>query len=293
MLHAERGALADAARYRHPVPGWPGTWIESSVHMRWWTTSRRRLTKLVPLPVLASDVSDVVYLNWWVDPEALPAVPAGYRYWVRDGHTPFTILTYRHGHFGPAILGAARKIFPSPLQSNWRWYVQRDTDPDDAVPTVLFARNIMSSLAHVVGARLSSDAMQPHLPKEFVHRQQGVEFETWIAPGHGSAPALESILTRTGNVEGDVEWWSGRFAGREEALRFLCCQDSAISVSPDGSAGLARIHLSANTGTIVPLAYRHVRCPLLGNMGCDSRGPFCFLLPYVPFKAISEQLLFP
>lgn len=50
-------------------------------------------------------------------------VPPGVSLIQKGGHTLLTVLTYRHGHFGPAFLGPLRKLLPSPLQSNWRVYL--------------------------------------------------------------------------------------------------------------------------------------------------------------------------
>lgn len=76
----------------------------------------------LPFLTLHSDVRDVVYVSWLVDAAAAQKlVPAGVTLWQRDGKTPFTVLTYRHGHFGPALPGPLRKLLPSPLQSNWRF----------------------------------------------------------------------------------------------------------------------------------------------------------------------------
>ena len=83
---------------------------------------RRAILSRLPFVRLESDVVEVVYLNWLV-PSALaaPHVPPGVTLHERNGQTILTVLTYRHGHFGPAMLGPLRKLFPSPLQGNWRF----------------------------------------------------------------------------------------------------------------------------------------------------------------------------
>ena len=50
---------------------------------------------------------DVVYVSWWVDVRHAPMPPPGHHYVVHAGRTPYTILSYRHGHFGPALAGPA------------------------------------------------------------------------------------------------------------------------------------------------------------------------------------------
>lgn len=285
--------LAAAARYRHPVDSFPRGVISALVECSRWTAWRRWLALRMPMPILASDVTDVVYMNWWVDVGQLPAPPPGYRYCARGGRTPFTILTYRHGGFGPAALGPLRRLLPSPLQSNWRWYLQREDEPSDAMPTVLFARNVMDSLPHVIGARLLSDAMQPHLAADFVHRLDADRIVTSIDPGQGSAPRMRAVLRDVDPAPVDATWWTGRFGSREQAWEFLACQKAALAIAPDGRIALTRIDLPVNITHVRPLsvAADGIECPLLGAMGGGAGQAFCFLLPRVPFRVVSERLL--
>lgn len=285
-----RDVLAQAARYRHPAAGAWGRMVGALVANRHWTAWRRWLVERWPVPALASDVVDVAYMNWWVEAAALPPAPPGYRYAAWAGRTPFTILSYRHGHFGPELAGPLRRLFPSPLQSNWRWYLQREDDPADAAPTVLFVRNAMDSLAHVVGARLWSDAMQPHLPARFTHDWQSASLSTHIAPGQGSAPALDAVLALAPETKDGKAWWRGRFADAQAAIRFLACQELAIAVAPDGRAALTRIALPVDLDNVRMLAPQRVDCPLLDGMG-GADGPFCFLLPKAAFRVVCERLL--
>lgn len=296
-------SLAEAARYRHPTPGIPGRLIEALVGCPHWTRLRRWLVARVPVLALASDVRDVAYLNWWVDASALPSPPDGYRYWMRDGRTPFTILSYRHGHFGPAMVGGLRRWFPSPLQSNWRWYLERVDAPVDAPETVLFACNVMDSAAHVVGARLWSDAMQPQLAAEFVHRWQGDALLTRIVAGTGNAPDLQCRLSRAGAARppatGEAAqqsghgWWQAGFASRDQALGFLVSQQAALAVAPDGRVALTRIDLPADLAGIVAMSLdvEGLDCPFVESIGGQVSDAWCFVLPNVPFRVVSEQLL--
>lgn len=285
--------LAVAARYRHPTGGVRGRLMGALVGCSHWTAWRRWLMARVPMPALASDVADVVYMTWWVEVGLLPAPPSGFRYWASEGRTPFTILTYRHGSFGPALLGRLRRLLPSPLQSNWRWYLQREGDPAEAMPVVLFARNVMDSLPHVAGARLLSDAMQPHLAAAFMHRREEGHFLTCIDPGDGSAPILRASLRDADSALNDAAWWLGAFGSREQAWAFLACQDEALAVAPDGRLALTRIDLPVDLTQVQALFAERggIDCPLLDEMGGDVNRAFCFLLPRVPFRVVSECLL--
>lgn len=282
--------LDQASRYQHPVAGVWGRLIERLVGSSGWRQWRRWITARWPMPALVSDVVDVAYISWWVDIQALPLPPAGYHYPSWEGRTPFTILSYRHGHFGPALAGPFRGLFPSPLQSNWRCYVRREDDPADAAPTVLFLRNVMDSLPHVVGARLFSDAMQPQLAHFMQHRRDDAIVSTRIVPGDGNAPALIAALDVSDRWSPSASWMAG-FGSRDAAVRFLACQDSAVSIASDGAAASTAIALPVDLSTVVPLTLQSLHCPLLEQMRADPADALCFLLPRVPFGVVSERLL--
>lgn len=255
------------------------------------TAARRALTGVVPVPPLVSDVREVVYLSWWVEARHAPPPPPGHRLFVHDGRTPYTILTYRHGHFGPALAGPLRRLFPSPLQSNWRWYVLPDAaDARSDEPRVLFDRNVIDSVAHAVGARLWSDAMQPHLAARFEHAVDAHGGHTLIEPGQGSAPMLRARVRPADALP--AAWAAGAFGDAARAMAFLACQDAAFAVAPDGRLALTRIDLPIALAAVQPLQLDGpVSCPHLAAMGVALDDAFCFRVPQVPFRVVSERLL--
>jgi hypothetical protein len=282
-------SLAQAARYRHPYPGWPGRTLQRLLDGTRWPALRRALTRILPVPLLRSDVRDVIYMTWWVDARHAPVVPPGYRLFTHAGRTPYTVLTYRHGHFGPALAGPLRTLFPSPLQSNWRWYLLPDGDAA-ATPVVLFDRNVIDSVAHAVGARLFSDAMQPHWPARFDHAGSDDGWHTRIEPGQGSAPALQAQLVPAAAWPAD--WAAGAFADPQQALAFLACQEAAIAVSADGRIAVTHIDLPIALSQVQPLQLvGQVHCPRVTDTGADLADAFCFRVPQVPFRVVSERLL--
>jgi len=156
--------------YIHPTPGLPGRLLARLANSRRIAAARRAVFSRLPFLTLESDVRDVVYLTWMMDAATAQAmVPAGVRLWQRNGLTPFSILTYRHGHFGPALAGPARRLLPSPLQSNWRFYLE---EPGK----VYFVRNVMDRALHALGTRIFSDILPTHLPERFVHAREGEEY---------------------------------------------------------------------------------------------------------------------
>jgi hypothetical protein len=283
--------------YVHPTPGFTGralATIANNAAIRWI-----RRTAMGPLPFarLASDVEDVVYLTWIVPVERVRAfVPPGVAIVDRAGLTLFTILTYRHGHFGAKWLGPLRRLCPSPLQSNWRLYVE--SLPGEAVPalpvparTVLFLRNVFDSPAYALGSRIASDALPSHLAGGFVHRRSGDGYETRIDPGAGSAPALAST-TLPAPAKSLPAGYDRFFASWAGAVRFLCGQDAAVAATgKNGRLAQAGISLPIDLDTVVPLQSTDTRgTGFLEALGAAGQ-PFCFAVPKVRFEVLWERML--
>jgi hypothetical protein len=253
---------------------------------------RRGVFSLLPFAPLASDVEDVVYLTWIVPVERVAKfVPPGVTVIERAGLTLFTVLTYRHRHFGAKWLGPLRRLSPSPLQGNWRLYVE--TLPRGAAPgrTVLFLRNVFDSPAYALGSRLASDALPSHLPLRFVHARSGDGYETMLDPGEGSAPALVNRVERAATRTLPAEF--GRFfATWAGAVRFLCQQESAVAAI-DGEPRIAQagISLPIDVDTVVPLrSVEAAGAGFLEDVGAVG-APFCFIVPKVRFDVLWERVV--
>lgn len=282
--------LAQSAIYRHPSDTLFGRMLPRLLHAPRWTRLRRALSRRWPMPAMVSDVRDVVYVSWWVDVRHAPSPPPGHHYVVHAGRTPYTILSYRHGHFGPALAGPLRSLMPSPRQSNWRWYLRRDDAPD-GTPVVLFDRNVMDQLPFVAGARAFSDAMQPHLSTRFEHavRTDGRGI-TRIEGGQGSAPELYLQWQAAAGWEDAA--WTAAFGGHQALLRFLTCQDEAIARTCDCRWASTRIALPVEIDRLQPLQLEgELQCPRLQALGVKLTEGLAFLLPRVPFRVVSERLL--
>ena len=255
--------------------------------------ARRLLFSRLPFLQLHSDVRDVVYLTWLVDVESVRhLVPSGVKLWQRGGKTPFTALTYAHGHFGPSGIGALRSLFPSPLQSNWRLYVEALPGARPGQRVVLFVKNIMSSALYAIGTRLFSDALPTHLASTFRHEKDGGTFVTAIAGGRGSAPSLSYAAQLKNSAELPSNFF-GTFSTWLEAVEFLALQDAAIAQVDDISRmAFAEIELPIDVATVLPLEVLAgtLNCPFIEALGSD-RTPLCFVVPKVRFKAVSERLL--
>ena len=254
---------------------------------------RRVLTSIFPFVKLRSDVKNVVYMTWLVDVEKVKHfVPTGLKLWQKNGLTPFTILTYRHGSFGPSFLGPLRRLFFSPLQSNWRLYLESPPSNVPQISTVLFLKNIMNSIFYTFGTRVLSDVLATHHAKKFYHKQIEGGFETQIIPGIGSAPQLSSITKMTASKTLNSSF-AEVFDSWEYAVEYLSLQDAAISYTDkDSIFAFSEIKLPIDLATIQPLEIisNKFECPFMKQFSPYGE-PLCFHIPEVRFLAISEQLI--
>jgi len=172
------------ARWSHPRRGL-GAWLCETL-----ANSRLLRACMEPLRVceFQSDIRDVVYVNYLVDADVLGGLrprwsraPAPRARWAM-----FTIVTYRHGAFGPFFLGRFRRLFASPVQSNWRIYVKDETSGKEGV---YFVTNAIATHLHAIGARLMAEGMPMHLlARGEVTRDQDGGMSVVLDPGAGSAP---------------------------------------------------------------------------------------------------------
>lgn len=247
----------------------------------------------LPFAVLESDVTDVIYATWMVDvAKAAALAPPGARLWECEGKTPFTILSYRHGHFGPRLAGRARRLFPSPAQSNWRLYLAAPLPGGPAVPTVAFVHNVFSSGLYAIGTRLFSDALPSHLAARFELEVREQVASVRIEPGTGSALAL-ALACRRSVPPALPPAFSTMFASWHDAVLRLASQEAAVAVvAATPRMALATISLPVDADTVEPLALNPaaLHCPLLDQLGA-SADALCFRLPRLRFAALSESLL--
>lgn len=279
--------------YRHPNGDklWRSC-CDSLLNSSTLRSMRRAILPKLPYMKLRSDVRDVVYLNWMVDVEAFKDfIPQGINIKSREGRAIFSILTYRHQHFGPLLSGSLRRIFPSPLQSNWRLYVDKLPDGTPAQGIVLFLKNVMDSFLYTAGSRISSDALPSHLAAVFEHTVTDNEYLTRIESGLGSATALFCKAQRQDDktlLPEFAEW----FGDWESALTELCMQHSAIAVAEDiNRIGHAGIELPIDIAQVQPLSMQDLQLPFLDALKVNPGQPFAFVVPCIRFDVLWEHLL--
>jgi hypothetical protein len=280
-----------ACRYVASTPGWMGRCQEGLANSPTLRSLRRKIFRHIPFPVLASDVRDVLYANWLVPVEAVASlVPPEIELTDIDGTALLTVLSYRHHHFGPALAGPLRVLFPSPLQSNWRLYVRAVRGRTPPRPTVLFIRNIFDQPLYAVGTRLFSDALPSLLAGRFKHQREAGTWETTIddASGAGDIVLVAEECDRPALPQSFASFASDW----AEAIRRICLQDAAIAhVGDIGRLARGDIDLPIDPVTARPLhVLRYEPGPSLRNWGATAE-PFCFGIPAVRFRVLGEQLI--
>jgi hypothetical protein len=270
------------ARWTYPQPGVYGRVVSYFV---------RGLFEYVPPLTMASDIRDVIYVNYLVDAARLIDLvppPLQLQRLGADGrYAMFTFLTYRHGHFGPRVFGPLRQLWPSPIQSNWRLYVH---DPVSQTDGVYFLTTAITAVPYALAARYLSEGVPMHVPERatIVARPDG-GYDVTLAPGPGTAPDARLSLHPTARdaIAALPPPWPEVFPTPEAAMAYCVPQDRALNVQPwHNRVTRQEIRLD------IPLD----SCRILVG-GVDSAAaraivgdatPFCFHVPGVRFDYDGE-----
>jgi hypothetical protein len=297
-----RAARPDAAhgryaRWRAPRPGLLAGALSALAESR----ALRRLLEGVPVPAFRSDIRDVVYATYLVPAERLAR-------WVPDGlelqrlgpdgaWAMFTWLTYRHGHFGPAAAGPLRRLFPSPVQTNWRIYVR---DPRTGREGIYFVTNAVTTALHALGGRLMSETPMHLLGRGDVDRDADGRLHVRVDPGAGSGPDLDARLepaARFADFASLDPAWRACFADARAMLAYCVPQDRAMSAQPwRGCTTRAEIALGIPLDACEPLvgsarsraAEAIVGAPA-GSSTAGQAEPIFFRVPQVAFLLRGEE----
>lgn len=233
-IHLRKSRPFDAhgrlARWRHPARN-PLAWLADVI-----ANSRLLSAWVEPLPIAAmvSDIEDVIYVNYLVRADSVERfVPWGLelerlgpsREWAL-----FSFLTYRHGHFTFRFLGPLRRLFPSPVQTNWRIHVR---DPRTGVRGIYFITNAIDFAMPALAARLFTEGMPMHVfARSRVTRDSAsgaIEFD--FESGDGSAPNAKGKFAPSNPPTLDGAWRDcfGDWAG---FLQYCVPQNRAMSGQP-------------------------------------------------------------
>jgi Uncharacterized conserved protein (COG2071) len=271
------------ARWRHPRRGLVA-WCAGAL-----ANSRLASVLLEPLPALTmrSDVTDVVYVNYLVPAEvAQRLVPVGLELQRLgpDGQLAlFTFLTFRHGGFGPALLGPLRRLMPSPIQTNWRVHV---FDPVTGRRGIYFVTNAITHTPLALIARLITEGMPMHVlgRGELVRDDPAVHVT--LDPGAGTAPDAELVLQRAGEPT-LTGAWATCFADYRDFLAYCVPQDRAMSSQPlHHRISRHEIDLGIPLDACTPLTGRVTSRAAQAIAG--SAEPLCFHVERVEFRFSRE-----
>jgi len=247
----------------------------------------RALGEWLPAPAFDSDITDVIYVNYLVDAAVLePLVPPGLtlsRVGPDGRFAVFTFLSFRHGHFGPRLLGPLRVLLPSPIQTNWRIHVR---DPKNGRDGIHFVTNAIASTVHALFARLLSEAMPMHVlgRAELSRDREGLTLR--LDPGSGSAPDAEGDFRRRSAPE-EADPWSAAFGSWNEMLAYTVPQDRALSTQPwHGRVTRQEIHLDIPLEACTPLEGRVQSRAAAALVG--GAVPFSFHVEKVRFRFEGE-----
>ena len=273
------------APWRHPWRGPFGRMFDLIANSR----LLRAYCEWLPPVAFLSDITDVIYVNYLAPAERLePFVPHGLQL-QRLGpgcrYALFTHLTYRHGHFGPRLLGPLRRLLPSPIHSNWRIYVR---DPHSNLTGIYFVTNAIDSTPHALAARLLSEGMPMHtLGRAVVQVSADRSCRILLDPGSGSAPDLEAALTTADAVLPGPPW-NECFDNYLALLKYCVPQDRAFSSQPwYGRITRQEIVLGIPLESCEPLA-GEVRSHAAGLFVGEAE-PLCFRVARVAFCFEREE----
>jgi hypothetical protein len=270
------------APWHHPRPG-AARLLDPLANSRFL----RALAELLPTPAFVSDITDVVYVNYVVDADRLlPLVPPGLelqRVGPGGRSAVFTFLSFRHGHFGPRLLGPLRSLLPSPIHTNWRIHVR---DPRSGREGIYFVTNAIASTVHALAARLTSEGMPMHVPDRAGLRRDGDRLSLRLDPGAGSAPDAEGDFRKREKAP-ERGPWSAAFGSWAEMLAFVVPQDRALSPQPwHGRVTRQEIRLDIPLEACAPLDGT-VRSRAASSFAGDAE-PFCFHVEKVRFRFDGE-----
>jgi hypothetical protein len=271
------------ARWRHP-----GGLLRPAADLLANSRFVRALAELPPAIAFDSDITDVIYVNYLADAARLePLLPEGLELQrVGPGKrlSVFSFLSFRHGHFGPRLLGPLRRFLPSPIHTNWRIHVR---DPRSGREGIHFVTNAIGSTPHALGARLMSEGMPMHVLARAELRSDGGRYLLRLDPGGGSAPDAEVEL-RPAAAPPASGPWSAAFGSWKEMLAYVVPQDRGFSTQPwHGRVTRQEIRLEIPLEACEPLEGRVLSRSATAIVG--EAEPFCFRVPAVRFRFDAEE----
>ena len=265
------------APWRHP------SWFFRPLDLVANSRFARDAASLLPRVAFDSDITDVIYVNYLVSADRVARlVPEGLelqRIGPGSSHALVTFLTFRHGHFGPRMLGPLRRLLPSPVQTNWRIHVR---DPRTGHAGIFFVTTAISSTLHAVAARLMAEGLPMHVLASARVGRDGFALD----PGDGSAPdAVADLHPGPAPAAGP---WSDCFPTWRDFLAYCVPQDRAMTTQPwAGTVTRQEIRLDIPINACEPLVGEVRSRAALALVG--DAVPFSFRVAAVKFRFDREE----
>ena len=267
-----------------------GSFLNRVLNNSFFIQIKRLLFYPVTQMQLTSDITNVVYLNWMVPATSIQhLVPKDVKLLSYSGNVMLTVLTYKHGNFRLAFFSRFKKIFASPVQSNWRFYIENTQDFGILQPAVFFIKNCIDGHAYALGSRIVSSILQTHLPHNFTHICDEKSIITEIQSGCGNAPDLytEVRVADSWNIPAAFNAVS---SDQNKLIEMICNQDAAVAAQPEaGVYAIGNIELKFQIEEIQPLKISVLESAWLKEIIQDAEC-FAFLMPNVTFITQKEKI---
>ena len=276
--------------FRYPRKSLAGNVLNRLLNNIFFIKLKRILFYPFSNTILTSDVTNVVFLNWLIPFKKIEhLVPPHVKLKMYGDQVLFTVLTYKHGKFGPVFLKPFKKIMGSPLQSNWRFYIENNSDFGVQQPAIFFIRNCIDDTAYALGSRVCSNILLTDLPETFEHAFENGHFTTHIQPGLSNSPDLFVRLKSTDDKT-LPEKFKIRFPDTDALIRMICEQDFAVAAQPDKDVyAVAQIKLMFDPKTIQLLEVLEYKSEWLDTIVGDSPC-FAFVIPGLHFTSLKDTL---
>ena len=251
---------------------------------------RRFIFRYLPYLRMESQATDTVYMSWLVDyAQVKDRFPEPAQLWQKDGKTIFSILFYHHHDFGPHRFGPLRKLFGSPKQSNWRFYLAKE----QLEHAVIFEQIMVNKMLYVVGGRLLSDAMPAQYDPNFLHQvvQQQDQLQIQARIQIDARYHLEAQLSQAA-AQVLPEAWQQIFPSWQDAIEFFVPQQHVWVERVDQIEKLSQadIRIDTDFDSIKALQIDQLNCPLLQELEVDLSVPaLCFYIPNLDFHVLNEH----
>jgi hypothetical protein len=177
---------------------------------------------------------------------------------------------------------------PSPCQSNWRLYVEPESEvaPRDAI---YFFKTCLDNSLMVLASRLMSDGLPSQRPRKLKHDHLDNRYRLLIDPGRGSAPDLQCTVEvhDEHNLPAALR---DHFPNWEQAVRYLVEQNRGVNVFPaHGFIRESRIEIPISVDSVLPATLEGAIDSRFLEEIVDGCEPFAFVVPQVGFKAMGER----